>query len=368
MVIDELLKLMLKKGISDIHFKANAIPLVRSNGKLVPIDSSALTAKQVEQLAYGLMNEDQKMIFNRDKELDMSYGIEGLSRFRIHFYRQKNTIAMTMRVIPYSPRTFEELNLPVESLQKLANQHRGLILVAGITGAGKTTTMNAMIDYINSTSRYNIITIEDPVEFYHVDKMSSVNQREVGIDTASFQQALKHILRQDPDVIAIGEIRGLDEVDAAIVAGETGHLVMATIHTVDAVQTINRMISIYPPHLQEQSRATLSQILRGIVAQRMLPRIDQEGLIPAVEILTVTPFIRKLIAENKDEEMYSAMQQGSYYGMRTFDQSLLELHTSGKIALEDALDNASNPDEVMLNVRGIYAAGTSHPKDKPKQG
>ncbi|MFH1239029.1 MAG: PilT/PilU family type 4a pilus ATPase [bacterium] len=367
MVIDELLKLMLKKGISDLHFKADSIPLIRFNGKLVPIDSSALTARQVEQLAFGLINEDQKAIFSREKELDLSYGIEGLSRFRIHFYRQKNTIAMTMRVIPYTPRTFEELNLPVEPLQKLANQNRGLILMAGITGAGKTTTMNAMIDYINSTSRYNIITIEDPVEFYHVDKMSSVSQREVGIDTASFQQALKNILRQDPDVIAIGEIRGIDEVDAAVVAGETGHLVLSTIHTVDAVQTINRIISIYPPHLQKQARLTLSQILRGIVAQRLICRIDQEGLIPAVEILTVTPFIRKLIAENKDQEIYSAMQQGNYYGMRTFDQSLLELHTSGKIALEDALENASNADELMLNIRGIYAAGTSQPKDRPKQ-
>lgn len=366
MVIDELLKLMLKKGISDIHFKANSTPLIRFNGKLIPIDSSALNSRQVEQLAFSLMNEDQKAVFNKGKEMDISYAIEGLSRFRTHFYRQKGSIAMTMRVIPLNPSTFEELHLPAEPLQHLAHQTRGLILIAGLTGAGKTTTMNAIIDYINTSKRYNIITIEDPVEFYHADKMSSISQREVGIDTNSFKQALKHILRQDPDIVAIGEVREIEEIDAAIIAGETGHLVLSTIHTVDAVQTINRIIGIYPPHQQDQVRLTLSRILRGVIAQRLIDRIDKEELIPAVEILTVTPFIRKLIAENKDTEIYAAMQQGSYYGMRTFDQSLLELHTSGKIALEDALENASNPDELMLNIRGIYAPGTPQPKDKQK--
>ncbi len=363
MVIDDLLKLMLKKNISDIHFKANSSPLIRFNGKLIPIESPVLDADHLEQLAYSLMNDEQKLLFERTKELDMSYSIEGLSRFRINFYRQRGSVAMSLRVVPFSPRSFEELNLPVESLQKLANQTRGLILMAGITGAGKTTTMNSVLDYINSSKRYNIITIEDPIEFYHVDKMSSINQREVSVDTNSFRQALKHVLRQDPDVIGIGEIRGTEEIDAALTAGETGHLVLSTIHTVDTVQTVNRIISMYPPHQQEQARITLSQILKGVVAQRLISRSDKEGLIPAVEILVVTPFVKKSIMGNKDFEIYSAMQQGSYYGMQTFDQSLLELHTSGKITLEGAVENASNPDELMMHIRGIYS-GSEDKKDK----
>lgn len=364
MNVNDLLELMVKRNISDIHFKAGSPPLLRFNGKLMAAESSPLASEQVEQLAYSLMNEKQQKKFEKDDELDLSYEVEKVSRFRVNIYRQKGSIACSLRVIPPSPKTFEDLNLPPETMRKLASHNRGLILIAGITGAGKTTTLNTIIDYINSTRRFNIITIEDPVEFYHRDKMSTISQREVGMDTKSFPQALKHVLRQDPDAIVIGEIRDFETVNAAILGGETGHLVLSTIHTMDAVHTINRIVDMYSPHQQAQIRMTLSQILRGIIAQRLIPRIDQEGRIPAVEILTVTPFVRKLIAEGKDVGIYTAMQQGSFYGMQTFDESLLALYKEGKITLEDALDSATNPDELMLSVRGIYTGIEDGKKDK----
>ncbi len=354
MNVNDLLQLMVKRNISDIHFKAGSPPMLRFNGKLMAAESSPLTGEHVEQMAYSLMNEKQQKKFEKDDELDLGYEVEGVSRFRVNLYRQKGGIALSLRVIPPSPKTFEELNLPNETMRKLTSHNRGLILIAGITGAGKTTTLNTMIDFINSTRRSNIITIEDPVEFYHNDKMSTVSQREVGTDTKSFGQALKHVLRQDPDVIVIGEMRDFETVNAAIMGGETGHLVISTVHTIDAVHTVNRIVDMYSPHQQAQIRMTLSQILRGIIAQRLIPRVDQEGRIPAIEILTVTPFVRKLIAEGKDVGIYTAMQQGTFYGMQSFDQSLLNLYKEGKISLEEALDNATNPDELMLSVRGIY--------------
>lgn len=354
MKVNDLLELMVKRNISDIHFKAGIAPVLRFNGKLISAESTPLSSDQVEQLAYSLMNEKQQKKFEKDDELDISYEVENISRFRVNLYRQKGSIALSLRVISPTPKTFEELNLPAEAMRKLVGNNRGLILIAGVTGAGKTTTMNTMIDFINSTRKFNIITIEDPVEFYHTDKMSTISQREVGSDTKSFAQALKHVLRQDPDAIVIGEMRDFETVNAAILGGETGHLVISTIHTIDAVHTLNRIVDMYSPHQQSQIRMTLSQILKGIIAQRLIPRIDQEGRVPAVEILTVTPFVRKLIAEGKDMGIYTAMQQGSFYGMQSFDQSLINLYKDGKISLEDALDNATNPDELMLSVRGIY--------------
>ncbi len=353
MNVAELLRLMLKRNISDIHFKSNTPPIIRYNGKLIYVESNKLTNEQIKEIADSVLSEDQKKKFLEDGELDMSYSLENVSRFRVNLYNQRGTIALTLRVVPPVPKTFEELNLPVDSLKKIASHNRGVILMAGITGVGKTTTMNSIIDYINSTKSYNIITIEDPIEFYHNDKMSSVSQREVGVDTKSFAHALKHVLRQDPDVISIGEIRDFETVNAAIICGETGHLVLSTVHTVDTIRTLDRLIDMYPPYQQAQVRVTLSQILKAIISQRLLPRIDKEGRIPAVEILVVTPFVKRLILEGKDSEIYSAMQQGKYYGMQTFDQSLLELHEDGKIALQDALDIATNPDEMMLSIRGI---------------
>lgn len=353
MKINELLQLMLNKGISDIHFKAASPPIIRVNGKLESTNFEHFNAKHIHDLAYNLMNSQQQAQFELENELDMSYAVDGLSRFRVNIYRQRNTIALTLRVVPLQIRNFEELNLPSAVLQKLCEESRGLVLLAGITGAGKTTTMNSMIDYINEHSVYNIVTVEDPIEFYHKDKKSTISQREVGSDTKSFKQALKHILRQDPDVIVIGEMREFEAIAAGITAAETGHLVLSTIHTMDTVQTIDRIVDSYPPHQQSQVRAQLANILKGIVAQRLLISSDGENRYPASEVLICTSLIRKLILEGKSQEIYKNMEQGEYYGMHTFDQDLYMLYKKGRITLEEALENATNPDDLMLKIRGI---------------
>ncbi|MFH1380521.1 MAG: type IV pilus twitching motility protein PilT [bacterium] len=355
MNVNELLQLMIKRGISDIHFKAASPPIIRVNGKLVSTNFEHFTPKHIHDLAYSLMSAQQQAIFELENELDMSYAVDGVSRFRVNIYRQRNTVALTLRVVPLKIRRFEELNLPVNVIQKLAEESRGLILIAGITGAGKTTTMNSMVDYINELFTYNIVTVEDPIEFYHKDKKSTISQREVGSDTKSFKQALKHILRQDPDVVVIGEMREFEAISAGITAAETGHLVLSTIHTMDAVQTIDRIVDSYSPHQQPQVRAQLANVLKGIVAQRLLISSDGESRYPAAEILICTSLIRKLILEGKSQEIYKNMEQGDYYGMQTFDQDLYRLYRKGKITLEEALENATNPDDLMLKIRGIGA-------------
>ncbi len=357
MNVNELLELMIKSGISDIHFKAGAAPLIRVNGKLLSTEHAAFTARHIEELSYSLMSREQKAKFEEEDELDMSYSIDGVSRFRINAYRQRGTIALSMRVVPLKAGNFEDLHLPSEVLKKLSLESRGLILISGITGAGKTTTMNAIIDYINDNFAYNIIAIEDPIEYYHTDKKSSISQREVGGDTKSFRNALKFILRQDPDVVVIGEMRESEAITAGISAAETGHLVVSTIHTIDAAHTIDRIIDAYPPHQQMQVRNQLANVIKGIVAQRLINRCDGEGRVPAVEILIGTSLVRKFIAENKTVDLLKTMEQGEYYGMCTFDQSLYRLYKEGKINLEDAIDNATNPDDLMLKIRGVDRGG-----------
>jgi twitching motility protein PilT len=253
-------------------------------------------------------------------------------------------------------KSFEELNLPVEALKKLSSESRGLILVAGVTGAGKTTTMNAMLDYINENFCHNIVTVEDPVEYYHKDKKSSISQREVGLDTKSYAKALKYALRQDPDVVVIGEMRDFEAVSSAITAAETGHLVLSTIHTMDASQTIDRIIDSYPPHQQASVRSQLANIIKGIVAQRLVTTKDGQGRLPATEILLGTSMVKKLIAEGKLGEVYKTIEQGSYYGMHTFDNDLVEMYKKGLITVEEALDKATNPDDMTLNLKGIEKA------------
>lgn len=351
--IDQLLKLMVKSGISDIHFKAGARPLIRINGKLVTTNYEPLSKETIENIAYQLMSEEQKKIFEQELELDFAYSIHGTARFRINVYKQKNTIALTLRVVPLEIKTFKQLNLPEDVLIKLCHEPRGLILIAGVTGAGKTTTLNAMLNYINENFEYNIITIEDPIEFYHTDKKSSISQREIGTDTKSFKNALRYVLRQDPDVVVIGEMRDFEAISAGITAAETGHLVLSTIHTIDAVQTVDRIIDAYPPHQQRQARVQLSNVLRGVVAQRLCTRADGTGRIPAVEILIGTSYVRKLILEGKTQELYKAMESGEFYKMKTFDQSLLELYNSGLITFEEAMDKSSNPEDLQLKLRGI---------------
>ena len=353
MNVNELLQLMVKKGISDIHFKSGSSPLLRINGKLVSAGIDALNSKNIEDLANSLMNAEQKKIFESEQELDFSHSIEDVSRFRINVYRQRGTSALAMRVVPMKVQTFEELNLPAEPLRKLAMESRGLILIAGVTGAGKTTTLNAMLDYINENTRSNIVTVEDPIEYYHKDKKSSISQREVGLDTKSYARALKFALRQDPDIVVIGEMRDFEAMSAAITAAETGHLVLSTIHTMDASQTIDRIVDSYPPHQQSSVRSQFANIIKGIVAQRLVMRKDGEGRIPATEILLGTSLIKKLIIAGKMDEVYKTIDQGAYYGMHTFDNDLLELCKNGVITVEEALDKATNSDDMTLSLKGI---------------
>ncbi|HBU70147.1 MAG TPA: type IV pili twitching motility protein PilT [Elusimicrobia bacterium] len=353
MNVNELLQLMVKKNISDIHFKAGAAPLIRVNGKLISTGFDQFSYKHLEELAFSFMNDAQKKHFLEENELDLAHSIDAVSRFRVNVYRQRGTIALTLRVVPLSIKNFAELNLPGEPMQKLASEPRGLILIAGVTGAGKTTTMNSIVDYINSNFQYNIVSVEDPIEYFHKDKKSSVSQREVGIDTKSYSKALKYILRQDPDVVVIGEMRDYEAMLAAITTAETGHLVISTIHTMDAAQTIDRIVGSCPPHQQASVRSQLAYVIKGIVAQRLVSSKDGSSRLPVTEILIGTSLIKKLLADDKLSDVYKAMEQGSYYGMRTFDQSLLELYKDGKITMEEALDKSSNPDDLTLKLRGI---------------
>ncbi|MFQ3675236.1 MAG: type IV pilus twitching motility protein PilT [Endomicrobiia bacterium] len=353
MNIDQLLQLMIKTGISDIHFKSNSAPLIRVNGKLIPTQYEKFTNETIQKIALSLMTDEQKKIFEEEKELDFAYSIAGTSRFRVNVYKQKNSAALTLRVIPLDLKTFSALHLPEQVLTKLCNESRGLILITGVTGSGKTTTLNAMLNYINEKYQYNIITIEDPIEYYHIDKKSSISQREIGCDTKSYKNALKYVLRQDPDVVVMGEMRDFEAISAGITAAETGHLVLSTIHTIDAVQTIDRIIDTYPPHQQKQARIQLSNVLKGIVAQRLCLLANGEGRIPATEILIGTSLIKKLILEDKTQEIYKAMENGEYYLMNTFDQSLLKLHKEGLISFEEAMDKATNPEDLQLKLRGI---------------
>ncbi len=353
MNVPELLQTMLKKGISDIHFKVGSPPSIRINGKLVSTGFESFTSKHIEEIAFGLLSKEQKEIFDAEDEIDMSYGLEGVSRFRANIYRQRGTVALTLRVIPLKVKTFEELNLPANILKKLAEEPRGLILFAGITGAGKTTTMNAVLDHINENFAYKIVTIEDPIEYFHKDKKSFISQREVGADTKSFGRGLKYVLRQDPDVVCIGEMRDFDAISAGLTAAETGHLVLSTIHTMDTVQTMDRIVDAYPPHQQHQVRIALSNVVKGIIAQRLIPTIKGDVRIPATEILIGTSLIRKNISEGKSSEIYKLMEQGEYYGMKTFDNDIIKLYKDKIITLEDALENATNPDDLMLKIKGI---------------
>lgn len=354
MDVKQLLEFMVKQSISDIHLKAFAAPLIRLNGHLVVAsDQPPLTAVLVKQLAYDLMNDMHRERFEKDGELDFAYELDKVSRFRVNVYKQKNTLALSLRVIPLELRSLEALNLPAAALKRLCGLPSGLILVAGITGAGKTTTVNAMVNYINENSANNIITIEDPIEYFHKDKRSSISQREVGSDTHSFSTALKYILRQDPDVIVIGEMRDPEAIAAAVTAAETGHLVLSTIHTMDAFQTIQRIIDTYPLSQQTQVRTALSNILRAVIAQRLVPRADEKGRIPCAEVLVATPYIRQLIADGKLNEINSAMSRGANEGMITFDQDLVRLVKEGQITADAAVADASRPENLMSMLQGI---------------
>lgn len=345
---------MLRHNISDIHIKSDSVPLLRIKGELIPAGEEKLSISVVNSIVDALLVEkEQQDIFRREKDIDFAYSVEGMARFRVNISLERNNPCVVLRVIPTTVKSFEDLNLPDDALRKLSQSERGLILIAGITGSGKTTTLNSMIDYVNNTMCVKIVTIEDPIEYSHSDKKSTILQREIGRDTRSFDTALKFALRQDPDIIVIGELRDFESMKAAILAAETGHLVMATIHTADATHTIDRIISAYPPHMQTGISAQLASVLKGIVAQRLVISKDSSCLYPICEILIGTSLIKNTIADRKLSELPKALEQGSFYGMRTFDQDLYRLTVEGKISSETALENATNVDDLSLRLKGI---------------
>ncbi len=355
MELNDILTVAVKAKGSDVHIKAGLQPVVRIDGKLRPIPNAPrVTADAIREVAFSLMNERQKRIFEECYEVDLSYGIPGLSRFRASIYSQRGTIAMIFRIISFSVPSFEALNLP-PVLGKLSLEERGLILVTGTTGSGKSTTRASMVNYINDNRTCNIITVEDPVEYLHKDKKSIISQREIGFDTLSFANALKSALRQDPDVILVGEMRDLETIETALTAAETGHLVMSTLHTLDAAETINRIISVFPPYHQRQVRMQLSGVLKGVISQRLVPKADGTGRVPAVEVMVSTGRIRECIDDkDKTKQIPEAIAQGyTTYGMQTFDQSLMYLYTKKFITYEEALRQSSNPDDFALKVSGI---------------
>jgi twitching motility protein PilT len=361
MELNDILGVALRTGASDIHLKAGLPPMFRLDGALVPLkDGKRLPPEEVARMAFGIMNEFQKERFKQTNEVDLAYGIPGLGRFRVNVFQQRGTIGVVLRVIPFRIQTIEQLMLP-KVLEKIANEQRGLVLVTGTTGSGKSTTLAAMIDHVNATETCHIMTIEDPIEFLIRDKRSIVNQREVGVDTMSFGQALKSALRQDPDVILVGEMRDLETIETALTAAETGHLVMSTLHTLDATETINRIISAFPPYQQKQVRLQLGSVLKAVISQRLVPRADGRGRVPAIEVLLATGRVRELI-EDKDrtKEIPDAIAEGHVsYGMQTFDQSLMWLLRSNLITYEEALRQATNPDDFALRVSGVSSTSDS---------
>jgi twitching motility protein PilT len=351
--IYDLLKVMIERGASDLHVTTGSPPRLRIDGKLVPMDHPNLTPPETKSLCYSILTDSQKHRFEENNELDFSFGVKGLSRFRGNVFMQRGAVAAAFRTIPFEIKTFNDLGLP-EIVNDLVKKPRGLILVTGATGSGKSTTLAAMIDKINSERYDHIITVEDPIEYLHGHKKSLINQREVTSDTASFKTALRYILRQDPDVVLIGEMRDLETIEAALTVAETGHLTFATLHTNSAVQTINRIIDVFPPHQQEQIRVQLSFVLEGIIAQQLIPRKNGQGRVLASELLVPNPAIRNLIREDKIHQLYSMMQTGqAKFGMQTMNQSLVMLYSKGLLSYEDAVARSSVPEEIIVMLQRL---------------
>ncbi len=353
--LNDILKIALKGGASDIHLKSGLPPMFRVDGALVPLkNGERLMPEDIQTMAYAIMNPVQKARFEETREVDLAYGIPGLGRFRVNAFQQRGTVGIVFRVIPFGVKSIEHLHLP-KVIQSIAMEQRGLILVTGTTGSGKSTTLAAMIEYINANRTCHIMTIEDPIEFLIRDRRSIVNQREIGVDTQSFSTALRSALRQDPDVILVGEMRDFETIETAITAAETGHLVMSTLHTLDATETINRIISVFPPYQQKQIRLQLASILKAVISQRLVPRADGKGRVPALEVLVSTARIRECIADkDRTKEIHDAIAKGyTTYGMQTFDQSLMSLVKQRLVTYDEALKHVSNPDDFALRFRGI---------------
>lgn len=356
--IDDLLRLAVEKKASDLHLKVGNNPYIRIDGTLVPLgDNARVTPEEMLSMAFSMMTNRQKQKFKETAELDMAYGVAGLGRFRVNVFQQRGNVGMVLRVIPTKIRTIDELNLP-KVVETICEEQRGLVLVTGTTGSGKSTTLASMVDRINTTRSDHVITIEDPIEFLHRDKRSFINQREVEVDTANFSTALRAALRQDPDVILVGEMRDLETIATALLAAETGHLVFSTLHTLDATETIQRIIAVFPPPEQKQIRLQLAGTLKAVVSQRLVRCADDKGRVPAVEVMIATGYIRDcIINPEKTRMIHEAIAAGtSQYGMQTFDQSLYDLYTRNLISFEEALSRASNPDDFKLRVQGIRSA------------
>ncbi len=355
MNINDLLKIAVERKASDLHLKVGSHPVIRVDGDLIPLgELKRLLQEDTIAMAFSIMNARQKQRFKEEFEIDIAYSVPGLGRFRCNVFQQRGAVGLVLRVIPARILSLRELMLP-PVLEKIGEERRGLILCTGTTGSGKSTTLAAMIDYINSSRTEHIMTVEDPIEFLHRDKKSLVNQREIDVDTRAFSSALRAALRQDPDVILVGEMRDYETIETALLAAETGHLVFSTLHTLDATETINRIISVFPPHHQKQIRIQLSAVLKAVISLRLLPRADGIGRVPAAEVMIATPYIRDCI-ENKEKTKFIREQIAlgtSQYGMQTFDQSLFQLYKGGLITLEEALRRASNPDEFKLKIQGV---------------
>lgn len=355
MELNEILKSAIHHGASDVHLKAGLLPVFRINGRLVPLKAEeALRPEDLAAMSLLVLSAEQKRRFDETQELDCAYSVSGLGRFRVNLFIQRGTIGMVFRVVPVGVQSISELNLP-KVLEKIALESRGLILCTGTTGCGKSTTLAAIIEHINSHRSCHVVTIEDPIEFLLRDRKSIINQRELGVDTISFAGALRSALRQDPDVILVGEMRDLETMETALTAAETGHLVLSTMHTLDAAETINRTVGAFPLYQQKQVRIQLAAILRAVISQRLVPRADGKGRVPAIEVMINTARVREYIEDkDKTRKIREAILQGfTSYGMQTFDQSLMALYKDGLITLDEALRQASNPDDFALRVRGV---------------
>ena len=368
MLINDLLKIAVEKNASDLHLKVGTYPVLRITDQLIPLtDQKRIMQEDAIAMAFSIMNNRQKEKFKNNLEIDIAYSVPGLGRFRANIFQQRGTVGLVLRVIPVRILTIRELNLPTV-LERIAMETRGLILCTGTTGSGKSTTLAAMVDYINTSRSSHIITIEDPIEFLHRDKKSLVNQREVEVDTRDFSVALRSALRQDPDVILVGEMRDYETIETALTAAETGHLVLSTLHTTDATETVNRIISIFPPHQQKQVRLQLAAVLKAVISMRLVPRADGKGRVPAVEVMVATNYIRDCI-ENKEKTklIRQAIAAGtSQYGMQTFDQSLYNLYKRDLISYDEALRRATSPDEFKLRVQGIQSTSDAADEDMEK--
>jgi len=358
--LDSLLSALASHDGSDLHVKGDAIPRIRVDGDLRRLQVEPLTPSAVSEMAAAIMRADMADHFERHNEADFAYMIEGVGRFRVNAFRQRGSVAMIFRRVRGSAATMDDLGLPVV-LARLANEPRGLVLVTGPTGSGKTTTLAAMIDHINTTREVHVVTIEDPIEVLHHDKLASIEQREIGVDTASFTSAMRAAMRQDPDVILVGEMRDEETVAAALSAAETGHLVLSTLHTIDAMETVNRIVDFFPPHKQKQVRIALAGALKGIVCQRLVPRADKEGRVAALEVMVANGRIAQCIAEPQlGGDISEIIADGEYYGMQTFDQHLAKLVEQGVVDMEGASLGATNLHDlrVALNRKGVVSAGS----------